>query len=109
MQAFNKQQLITKGMMDLNFQGKLNKQIVDTIAVRQKEAIRLFEDGKYQESCDVTESVLDDYGMDKSFGQAPAPKQNDSAESSSSSSSDASAESSSEATPMSGSSEPSNE
>jgi len=38
LQAFNKHQLVMKGLMDLNFQGKMNSEVADTIGKRLQEA-----------------------------------------------------------------------
>jgi len=38
MQAFNKHQLVIKGMMDLNFEGKMNAEVGDVIGKRLQEA-----------------------------------------------------------------------
>lgn len=38
MQAFNKHQLVIKGMMDPNFEGKMNAEVGDVIGKRLQEA-----------------------------------------------------------------------
>lgn len=93
MQAFNKHQLVMKGLLDLTLEGNIDKPTVDAIAVRQKEAIKYQDAGEYQKACQIYDSILSDYNFDKSFGEAPAPKNNETiepAESSSTSSDTAS-------------------
>ncbi len=78
-----------KGLLDLTLEGNIDKPTVDAIAVRQKEAIKYQDAGEYQKACEIYDSILSDYGFDKSFGEAPAPKSNEAsapAESSSTSS-----------------------
>lgn len=72
MQAFNKHQLVIKGMMDLNFQGKMNSELGDTIGKRLQEAQKPLDAGEYNKACEMYDSILNDYGFDKSFGEAPA-------------------------------------
>ena len=84
MQAFNKHQLVMKGLLDLTLEGKIDKPTVDAIAVRQKEAIKYQDAGEYQKACEMYDSILDDYGFDKSFGEAPTPDKEESSNSSSS-------------------------
>lgn len=101
MQAFNKHQLVMKGLLDLTLEGNIDKPTVDAIAVRQKEAIKYQDAGKYQKVCEIYDSILSDYGFDKSFGEAPGPKSNEAsapAESSSTSSDAASSTSDAAAT-----------
>jgi len=88
MQAFNKHQLVMKGLMDLNFQGKMNAEVADTIGKRLQEAQEPLDSGEYNKACEMYDSILEDYGFDKSFGEAPAPKKEESTHSSSNSSSD---------------------
>lgn len=66
-----------KGLLDLTLEGNIDKPTVDAIAVRQKEAIKYQDAGEYQKACEIYDSILDDYGFDKSFGEAPAPKNNE--------------------------------
>ena len=74
MQAFNKHQLVMKGLLDLTLEGNIDKPTVDAIAVRQKEAIKYQDAGEYQKVCEIYDSILSDYGFDKSFGEAPVMK-----------------------------------
>ena len=83
MQAFNKHQLVMKGLLDLTLDGNIDKPTVDAIAVRQKEAIKYQDAGEYQKACDIYDSILDDYGFDKSFGEAPTDNKEESSGSSS--------------------------
>ncbi|MEM7009644.1 MAG: hypothetical protein AAF462_10975 [Thermodesulfobacteriota bacterium] len=71
MQAFNKHQLVIKGMMDLNFQGKMNSQVGDAIGKRMKEAQEPLDSGDYDKACNIYDSIIADYGFDTSFGEAP--------------------------------------
>ena len=80
MSAFNKHQLVIKGMMDLNFQGKMNAEIGDAIGKRMQEGQKEMDAGEFQKACDTYDSILDDYGFDKSFGEAPAPEKDQPAE-----------------------------
>ncbi|GJM16016.1 MAG: hypothetical protein DHS20C13_13430 [Thermodesulfobacteriota bacterium] len=89
MQAFNKHQLVIKGMMDLNFQGKMNAEVGDAIGKRLQEAQKPLDAGEYNKACEMYDSILDDYKFDKSFGEAPTLDKKES--SNSSSSNDASA------------------
>ncbi len=94
MQAFNKHQLVMKGLLDLTLEGNIDKPTVDAIAVRQKEAIKYQDAGEYQKACEIYDSILSDYNFDKSFGKAPAPKSDEtSAPTESSSTSSTSSES----------------
>lgn len=72
MQAFNKHQLVIKGMMDLNFEGKMNAQVGDAIGTRLQEAQKSLDSGDFNTACKTYDSIIDDYGFDKSFGEAPA-------------------------------------
>ena len=97
MQAFNKHQLVMKGLLDLTLDGNIDKPTVDAIAVRQKEAIKYQDAGDYQKACEIYDSILSDYNFDTSFGEAPAPPKSDETivpEESSSTSSDATSSSS---------------
>jgi len=84
MQAFNKHQLVIKGMMDLNFQGKMNAEVGDAIGKRLQEAQKPLDAREYQKACDIYDSILDDYEFDKSFGEAPTSDKEESSDSSSS-------------------------
>ncbi len=109
MQAFNKHQLVIKGMMDLNFEGKMNAKVGDDIGKRLKEAQKPLDAGEFDKACGMYDSILADYGFDKSFGEPPTTESEESADSSSSD--EASAVSSSEASSSAGSadSQPANE
>jgi len=74
MQAFNKHQLVIKGMMDLNFQGKMNAEVGDTIGKRLQEAQKPLDAGEYNKACEMYDSILADYDFDTSFGPAETPK-----------------------------------
>ena len=94
MQAFNKHQLVIKGMMDLNFQGKMNADIGDAIGKRMKEAQEPLDAGEFNKACEMYDSIIADYGFDTSFGEAPPKETTESgaeSESSSSASDEASA------------------
>ncbi len=88
MQAFNKHQLVIKGMMDLNFEGKMNAQVGDAIGKRLKEAQEPLDSGDYPKACGIYDSIIEDYGFDKSFEEAPAKETKETTTSSSTSSSD---------------------
>jgi len=68
LQAFNKHQLIIKGMMDLNFEGKMNAKIGDAIGKRLQEAQEPLDAGEYNKACEMYDSIIADYGFDTSFG-----------------------------------------
>ena len=72
MQAFNKHQLVIKGMMDLNFAGKMNADVGDAIGSRLKEAQGPLDSGEFNKACEIYDSIIADYGFDTSFGEAPA-------------------------------------
>ena len=74
MQAFNKHQLIIKGMMDLNFQGNINAEVGDAIVKRLQEAQKPLDSCDYNKACKMYDSIIDDYGFDKSFGDTPEPE-----------------------------------
>jgi len=114
MQAFNKHQLVIKGMMDLNFQGKMNAEVGDAIGKRLQEAQQPLDAGDYNKACEMYDSIIDDYGFDKSFGEAPETEEKaESTGSSSSTTSDesgaTSASSSAEGATSSDDSQPENE
>ena len=83
MQAFNKHQLVIKGMMDLNFQGKMNAEVGDAIGKRLQEAQKPLDAREYNKACEMYDSILDDYEFDKSFGEAPTSDKEESSDSSS--------------------------
>ena len=74
MQAFNKHQLVIKGMMDLNSQRKMNAEVGDAIGKRLQEAQLPLDAGDYNKACEMYDSIIDDYGFDKSFGETPDPE-----------------------------------
>ncbi len=74
MQAFNKHQLVIKGMMDLNFQRKMNAEVADAIGKRLQEAQLPLDAGDYNKACKMYDSIIDEYGFDKSFGETPDPE-----------------------------------
>jgi hypothetical protein len=61
-------------MMDLNFQGKMNADVGDAIGKRLQEAQEPLDAGDYNKACEMYDSIIDDYGFDKSFGDAPEPE-----------------------------------
>jgi hypothetical protein len=69
MQAFNKYQLVIKGMMDLNFQRKMNAEVGDAIGKRLQKAQLPLDASDYNKACEMYYSIIDDYGFDKSFGK----------------------------------------
>lgn len=71
MQAFNNHQNVIKGMMDMNFQGKLNSQNSKAIGERLKKGQKASENGDYAKACDIYDSIIEDYGMEKVFGVQP--------------------------------------
>ena len=95
MQAFNKHQLVIKGMMDLNFAGKMNADVGDAIGSRLKEAQGPLDSGDFNKACEIYDSIIADYGFDTSFGEAPAKKTKEATPKSATTSSEASAEASS--------------
>ncbi len=97
MQAFNKHQLVIKGMMDLNFQGKMNADIGDAIGKRLQEAQVPLDSGDYKKACELYDSILADYGFDTSFGEAPSKETKKADPGTSSSTSDAASAAPSEA------------
>ena len=112
MQAFNKHQLVIKGMMDLNFEGKMNAQVGDAIGKRLKEGQGPLDSGDYNKACEIYDSILDDYGFDKSFGEAPVKETKKTTNSASTSSSDEAStavDSPSSVSPSSAESKPANE
>ncbi len=98
MQAFNKHQLVIKGMMDMNFAGKMNGDVGDEIGSRLKEAQGPLDSGEFNKACEIYDSIIADYGFDTSFGEAPPRETKPSSVGSSSSISEAVAAPSSGAT-----------
>ena len=88
MQAFNKHQMVIKGMMDLNFQGKMNAEVGDAIGKRLQEAQKPLDAGDYNTACEMYDSILNDYGFVKSFGEAADAENKKAADGGSSRSSD---------------------
>ena len=72
MQAFNKHQLVIKGMMNMNFAGKMNADVGDAIGSRLKEAQGPLDSGEFNKACEIYDSIITDYGFETSFGEAPA-------------------------------------
>ena len=72
-QAFNKHQLVIKGMMDLNFEVKMNAEVGDAIGKRLQEAQKPLDAGEYNKACEMYDSIIADYGFDTSFGPESAP------------------------------------
>jgi hypothetical protein len=73
MQAFNKHQLVIKGMMDLNFEGKMNAKAGDDIGKRLQEAQKPLDAGEYDKACKIYDSIIADYGFDTSFDPESTP------------------------------------
>ena len=73
MQAFNKHQLVIKGMMDLNFEGKMNAKVGDAIGKRLQDAQKPLDAGEYNKACDMYDSIIADYGFDTSFDPESTP------------------------------------
>ncbi len=67
MDAINRHQLVIKGMMDLNFKGKLNSENADAIGQRMNSGQEAQNEGDYQKACDIYDSIIKDYGFDESF------------------------------------------
>lgn len=67
-QAFNKHQLIIKGIMDLNSEGRMNSKIGDAIGKRLQEAQKPLDAGEYNKACEMYDSIIVDYGFDTSSG-----------------------------------------
>lgn len=65
--AMSKHQLVIKGMMDMNFKGKLNPDTADAIGKRVKLGQQAQNEGYYVEACSIYESIIEDYGFDESL------------------------------------------
>lgn len=65
--AMSKHQLVIKGMMDMNFKGKLNSENADAIGKRMNTGQEAQNEGDYQKACDIYNSIIKDYGFDESF------------------------------------------
>lgn len=68
MEAFNNHQNVIKGMMDMNFQGKLNSENSKAIGERLKKGQEASERGEYAKACEIYDSIIKDYGFEKVFG-----------------------------------------
>ncbi len=68
MQAFNNHQNVIKGMMDMNFQGKLNSENSKAIGERMKKGQQASDQGDYAKACEIYDSIIEDYGFEKAFG-----------------------------------------
>lgn len=60
--------------MDLNFQRKMNAEIADAIGKRLQKAQLPLDAGDYNKACKMYDSIIDDYGFDKLFGETPDPE-----------------------------------
>lgn len=67
--TFGKYQVVNKGMLDLTFAGKMNKQVGDDIGAQAKIAQKYADDGEYQKSCDVYDALIAKYGF-KTFEES---------------------------------------
>ena len=68
MEAFNNHQNVIKGMMDMNFQGKLNSENSKAIGERLKKGQEASDRGEYAKACEIYDSIIKDYGFEKVFG-----------------------------------------
>lgn len=68
MEAFNNHQNVIKGMMDMNFEGKLNSENSKAIGERLNEGQEASNGGDYAKACEIYDSIIEDYGMEKVFG-----------------------------------------
>ena len=68
MEAFNNHQNVIKGMMDMNFQGKLNSENSKAIGERMKKGQEASDKGDYAKACEIYDSIIEDYGFEKAFG-----------------------------------------
>lgn len=68
MEAFNNHQNVIKGMMDMNFQGKLNSENSKAIGERMKKGQEASDRGDYAKACVIYDSIIEDYGFEKAFG-----------------------------------------
>lgn len=63
MDAFNKHQLVIKGMMDMNFKGELNSETADAIGERVNSGQKAQNAGYFKKACDIYETIIKDYGF----------------------------------------------
>ena len=68
MQAFNNHQNVIKGMMDMNFEGKLNSENSKAIGERMKKGQEASNKGDYAKACEIYDAIIEDYGFEKVFG-----------------------------------------
>jgi hypothetical protein len=68
METFNNHQNVIKGMMDMNFQGKLNSENSKAIGERLKEGQAASDEGEYAKACEIYDAIIEDYGFEKVFG-----------------------------------------
>ena len=68
MQAFNNHQNVINGMMNMNFQGKLNSENSKAIGERMQKGQEASNNGDYAKACEIYDSIIEDYGMEKVFG-----------------------------------------
>lgn len=71
--AISKHQLIMKGMMKMNSEGKLNSDNSDAIGKRAKLGQQAQNEGYYVEACSIYESIIEDYGFDESLKKLQEP------------------------------------
>lgn len=71
--ATSKHQLIIKGMMKMNAEGKLNSENADAIGKRVKLGEQSQNEGYYVEACSIYESIIEDYGFDESLTTPQEP------------------------------------
>jgi hypothetical protein len=71
--AMGKHQLIIKGMMKMNSEGKLNSENADAIGKRVKLGEQAQNEGYYVEACSIYESIIEDYGFDESLTSPQEP------------------------------------
>jgi hypothetical protein len=71
--AMSKHQLIIKGMMKMNAEGKLSSENSEAIGKRIKLGEQSQNEGYYVEACSIYESIIEDYGFDESLTQAQEP------------------------------------
>ncbi len=68
MQTFNNHQNVIKGMMDMNFEGKLNAENSKEIGERLKKGQESSDKGEYAKACEIYDAIIEDYGFEKVFG-----------------------------------------
>ena len=71
MDAFQKHQVIMKGMFDLNLNGKLNAETADAIGNRVNKGQEAQNSEDYNKACDIYDSIIKDYD----FKDSLAPNQ----------------------------------